>query len=198
MCLQMSGFKSADFHDFSYKCDAIGGYLKERQCAFITETNYLGNNRSLLYESAGTHTHTNWKYAEYFSAQPGGPYTITVNYKSNDVKVRLGLSLCTPWRKRSGVIAPHFTILGTKRGCVVNFMSRPLYSYFREKSRCMLWSPAGNGTRFLGFPARNLVTIPPTLTTSSALINYYTGVCKTRVRLLLQLMFIRLFQYFVI
>lgn len=96
MCLQMSGFKSADFHDFSYKCDAIGGYLKERHCAFITETNYLGNNRSLLYESAGTHTHTNWKYAEYFSAQPGGPYTITVNYKSNDVKVRLGLSLCTP------------------------------------------------------------------------------------------------------
>jgi hypothetical protein len=42
------------------------------------------------------HTHTNWKYAKYtyFSAKPGGPYTITINYKSNYVEVRL--SLCTP------------------------------------------------------------------------------------------------------
>lgn len=95
-----------------------------------------------VYSTNTRNTYTNWKLAEYSSAKPGGPYTITINYKSNDVEVRL--SLCMPCRKWNGVIAPHVINLGTKCGYVVNFMSWPLY--FREKSRCMLWSPAGNGT----------------------------------------------------
>jgi hypothetical protein len=89
---------------------------------------------------------------EYFSAKPGGPYTI--------------------W---SGVIAPHIINVGTKCGRVVNFMSRPIY--FQEKRRCTLCSPAANGTTI---PWISSPKISNYTATSSALIYSYNGVCKMR------------------